>query len=112
MDFWKENEIIIAKRYYLFVEKTEVASIPKYIQLGLGLWCLTPHSTIFQLYCGGQFYWWRNPGYLEKTTSLPQVTDKLHQLILIVECGVKHHKPNPNCMYLGIDATSVIKWNI
>jgi hypothetical protein len=50
-----------------------------YVWVCFDLWPLMPLSTIFQLYRGGQFYWW---GKQKKTIDLSQVADEPYHIIL------------------------------
>ena len=60
--------------------------------------------TIFHLYCGGQFYRWKKPEYLQKTTVMSQVTDKpFHTMLYRVHLplsGIQTHNISVNRHWL------------
>jgi len=73
-----------------------ICLIENYFWTGLGLWVFHATFSIISDIQWRQFYWWRKP---EKTTDLPQVTDKFYHIMLylihLVMSGIRTH--NVNC---------------
>jgi hypothetical protein len=64
-----------------------IACYFKWVKMGclkFAWWCVTPLSAIFQLYRGGQCYWWTKLEDPEKTTDLLQVTVKCYHIMLYI----------------------------
>ena len=74
--YWMNSISIIFSWSYLPFKIAIPALVLDWLVGLVGSWCLTPPSTIFQLYCGGKFYWSKKPENPEKTTDLLQITDK------------------------------------
>jgi hypothetical protein len=73
-------------------------------------------NKMLKLYRGGQFCWWRKPECPEKTTDLPQVTDKCYHTMLyqahLAMRGIRSHNSeviSMNCIASG-NPTAIRPW--
>jgi hypothetical protein len=78
-------------------------------KLGLGLWCLPPLSTIFQLYCGRSALLRRSALLVDETRVLREnhrhaaVADRLYHIMINVVSSTHRHERDLNSHQLYSD---------
>ena len=70
-NFFPYCQMVALYRHCIWLLKYNLCCENDLNYMGLGLWCLTPLSKQFQLFRGGQIYWWRKPKYPVKTMHRP-----------------------------------------
>ena len=88
--FW----LLLTPRVLLFFNNVKYC----YLIMVRGLWCLTPLSTIYQLYHGSKFYWWRSGGNRstrrKPLTCRKSLTNIMLYLVYVAWATIRSRPPN------------------
>jgi hypothetical protein len=86
------NTILHTLTQFLYAISSHKWSIFQLYSWQDSFWFMMLHATFnnisVNLYLWGQFYWWRKPDYLKKTTNMSQVTDKFFNILYEVHLAM------------------------
>ena len=77
-----------------------------------GSWCLTAHTTIFQLYLGSQLYWWSKSEYPGKTTNVASHWQTSLRILILPTIPNIQWYLCTNCLYIRTQYWLIRVWTV